>query len=207
MESNTTRTILVFGDQTEDVRSILRALLGMDADPILQSFLQRSYDAIRAELLRFFKPEDGPASTFSSLKELIDVTLHGSHRVALDHALTTLCHFGLLFERCRQSRGLYPDIGSTYFMGICTGSLAAAAASFCRTPLDLLPLAIDVCVLAFRAGELAADVAARFYSSPSQSVLSWALALPNLDQEGARRSIDEFIKLKVGHVHYVSYKS
>lgn len=207
MESNTTRTVLVFGDQTDDVRSVLRALLVMEPDPILQSFLQRSYGAIRAELLRLSKPEDGSASRFSSLKELIDVNLHGSHRVALDHALTTLCHFGLLFERCRQSQGLYPDIGSTYLMGICTGSLAAAAASFCRTPLDLLPLAIDVCVLAFRAGELAADVAARFYSGPSQSVLSWALALPNLDLEGARRIIEEFIRLKVGHVYYASYKS
>ncbi|OCL05426.1 ketoacyl-synt-domain-containing protein [Glonium stellatum] len=195
MEENT--SLFLFGDQTDDARSSLRVLLRTEFDPILETFVKKSYEAIRTELLRPLRVENRRDWSFSNLLELLDLRLHGPQRVALDHAITTICQFGLFFKRCHGLRGLYPNAISTNLVGLCTGSLAAAAISCCWTPSELLPVAVEVSVLSFRAGELAAETGARLRCNPSLSDSSWAIAIPGIEEEDASRMIDALVELKI----------
>ncbi|KAK8130910.1 hypothetical protein PG984_007348 [Apiospora sp. TS-2023a] len=194
-------TIFIFGDQVDETRPHLSALLERSLNPIVKSFLERAYDAIRAEILRLQPAESDRPDRSSKLSHLLLLghAHFGSAQVPLEHALTTMCHFGLYFEACGQSKLLYANPQSAYMAGLCTGSLAASAISCCENPLDLLPLAVDVCVLAFRAGEVAVEMAARFdcgRQQPHQPLLPWALRVPGSDVEAATQRIDEFVELK-----------
>ncbi|KAF2787644.1 polyketide synthase [Melanomma pulvis-pyrius CBS 109.77] len=188
--------LFLFGDQTEDSRSHLRALLRTELDPILEVFLQKSYEAIRLELLCPLRVEERRDWTFSNLLELLELKVQGTQRAALENAITTICQFGLFFKRCHAKRGLYPDTRSTKMVGLCTGSLAVAAISCCQTPSELLPVAIDVSVLSFRAGVLAAETGARLHCGTTDSNASWAMAIPGLEEKDAGAMIDSISKLK-----------
>ena len=48
---------------------------------------------------------------------------------------------------------------NTRVLGLCTGALAAAAISCSRDTLELIPLAVDAVVVAFRTGKRVTDVA------------------------------------------------
>ena len=48
---------------------------------------------------------------------------------------------------------------NTRVLGLCTGALAAAAISCSRDTLELIPLAVDAVVVAFRTGRRVTDVA------------------------------------------------
>ncbi|KAK7992149.1 Type I Polyketide synthases (Type I PKS) [Apiospora saccharicola] len=194
-------TIFIFGDQVDETRPHLSALLEQSLNPIVKSFLERAYDAIRAEILRLQPAESDRPDRSSKLSHLLLLgrARFGSAQVPLEHALTTMCHFGLYFEACGQSKLLYANPHSAYMAGLCTGSLAASAVSCCENPLDLLPLAVDVCVLAFRAGEVAVEMAERFdcgRPQPHQLLQPWAMRVPGSDVEAAIRRIDEFVELK-----------
>jgi hypothetical protein len=189
--------IFVFGDLTDDARAYLRQLIRTKPDPILDSFLSASYHAVRTDLLALSQVGGGQDWRFSNLLELPEVTPSGPQKVALDHALTVISHFGLFFEWCQQSNGVYPDLRSTHFSGLCVGSLPVAAIRCCRSLSELLPIAVRVCVLGFRAGRLAADVAARFDCNPDPSHVSWVMTVPDLKVDDANLLIDRFTNDKV----------
>ncbi|KAH8754195.1 polyketide synthase module [Diaporthe sp. PMI_573] len=155
--------IVIFGDQTDNVRLSLRALLDVNPDPMLQRFLEESFRYLRFEILRTSVDFEISDQNFSNLLELLDVVLGGAQAVALEHALTTVCHFGLFFEKCRQSQGIYPGHQTTKYVGICTGSLAAAAISCCQSSLELLPVALQTTLLAYRLGAHAAQTGVRYF--------------------------------------------
>ena len=189
--------VYLFGDQTDDARSNLRALLRTIHDPILESFLQRSYARLRTELLRPHQIEDKADFRFASLLELVDLELVGSQRVALEHALTSICQFGLFFKHCQESGGRYPASDSACLIGLCTGSLTAAAVSCCQSVSELLPVAVEVTILSFRAGELATEIGACQSSSATAPKSAWAIAVPKLDAEKAVEKIHAFVTCKV----------
>jgi noranthrone synthase len=83
-------------------------------------------------------------------------------------------------------------------VGICIGSLAAAAISCTRSLSELLPVAVQAVGLSFRAGLLASDVSRRFCAHCDQSGQSWAFKSLGLSTDGAVAKIDEFSELHVG---------
>lgn len=78
-------------------------------------------------------------------------------------------------------------------VGLCTGTFAAAAVSCSRSVTDLIPVAIEATVTAFRTGMLVEDAARRLV--PSQDLnQSWAVLI-----EGAKSAalIHEFAERSV----------
>jgi hypothetical protein len=63
-------------------------------------------------------------------------------------------------------------------LGLCTGALAAAAVGCSRNALELVPIAIDAIVVAFRTGVRVTDMAQRLDSSGS--AVSWSFMVPGL---------------------------
>ena len=65
-------------------------------------------------------------------------------------------------------------------LGLCTGALAAAAVSCSRSTLELIPLAVEAVILAFRTGMHVTDVAQRVEPSGA-SDRSWSLIVPGVE--------------------------
>jgi len=89
--------IYLFGDQTYDFDEQLRALLS-DIDPVLTSFFERAFHAIRAQigLLPLHYRERFPR--FSSIADFLSRRNEGSLHPALEQALATTYHFGCFIK-------------------------------------------------------------------------------------------------------------
>ena len=64
-------------------------------------------------------------------------------------------------------------------LGLCTGTLAAAAVACSRSTLDLIPMAVDAVVVAFRIGLHVTDTAERFAPLPA-SDRTWSIIVSGL---------------------------
>ncbi|TVY82050.1 Non-reducing polyketide synthase [Lachnellula suecica] len=184
-------TLYLFGDQSEDIAEGLRSLICSVRDPILDAFLTKSYEAIRSEFQRIPWSKSKSTPKFASLLDLLALQKGGFRSVPLSHALTMTYQIGLFIRQCHIS-GAYPHPTDSYLVGICTGTLAAAAISCSQSLSDLLPAAISVISIAFRAGLLASDVGARVVPSTENTEASWGMIYPGLSLEKANAAIKVF---------------
>jgi hypothetical protein len=171
-------SIYIFGDQTDDARSLLRALLRVQHDPILATFLDQSTARIRSEILKPRQVENDIDFSCAGLLELVDADIDGPQRVAADHALTSICQFGIFIKHCHERGGNYPSIEKAYSVGLCTGALTATAIRSCRSTSALLPIAVEIVVLSFRAGLLATEVGTSYAPGSTHSESRWAMVVP-----------------------------
>ncbi|KAH3999788.1 hypothetical protein HBI38_092630 [Parastagonospora nodorum] len=201
-------TVYLFGDQTDDARSCIRNILCTEQGPVLESFLRQSYGLLRANILSLGENE-APKSNFGSLLELLDAEFEGAPRVATEHALTSIAQFGVFFIETHLCRGHYPSARETYLMGLCSGSLTAAAVSCCRSATELLPVAVEVTGLSFRLGLLASETGDLFLCKPAVGDRSWAMTMP----ASLSDLIDEYIRtvaskdIVKASIPYVAVKS
>ncbi|KAH7382523.1 putative polyketide synthase [Phaeosphaeria sp. MPI-PUGE-AT-0046c] len=189
-------SIYIFGDQTDDARSLLRVLLRVEHDPILETFLKHSATKIRSELSHSCQVEHDINVSSASLLELVDADIGGSQKVAVDHALTSICQFGLFFKHCHEQGGHYPSIREACFIGLCTGDLTATAIRHCQSTSTLLPVAVEVVALSFRAGLLATEVGACHASELTTHESRWAMVVPGVGAEVAVEEIVYFSKIQ-----------
>lgn len=86
----------------------------------------------------------------------------------------------------QQHRSSTHSLGS---LGLCTGSLAAAVVSCCRTTLDIVPLAAHAVRVAFRIGICVAETAARI-ENPATIDQSWLLLVSG--PQSAESALQEY---------------
>lgn len=86
--------LYLFGDQTHDIQPHLQELLRNRDNFILEEFLVRAYDAIRAEIykLPFRVREDLPR--FTCLDDLVFWNSNGRRCIPLDMAVTCIYQLG-----------------------------------------------------------------------------------------------------------------
>jgi hypothetical protein len=85
----------------------------------------------------------------------------------------------------------YPSPNGVCILGLCTGTLAAAAISCCRTVSELLPVAIETVLVAFRTGICTLDVRNRIEPS-TESCLSWSIAVGGSSAAQVAAALKEF---------------
>lgn len=90
---------------------------------------------------------------------------------------------------------MYPSPESTHVIGLCTGSLAAAAISASRNLLELVPTAVDALLVAFRIGMRTAQLACSI-AGPAE-VGKWSLIVPVSSNNELLTQINDFAKQKV----------
>jgi hypothetical protein len=93
-----------------------------------------------------------------------------------------------------QARHGYPSPRDSRLLGLCTGALAAAAVSCARDVVELLALAVDSVLVAFRTGVSAASAGKRVTrtdQSNSQSGISrsWSLVAAG---QAASQAVEDF---------------
>ncbi|KAM5493712.1 Type I Iterative PKS [Microsporum canis] len=145
--------LYLFGDVTYDISTKLQPLLHSESSPLLRSFFDCACDKLRAEIGRLPAQEKEIFPRFSSIAELL--TWRGRHNRSnppVENALTCVYQLGQFINQ-------HEGIGQTYFSpletcvsGFCTGALSAAAVSCCRTPSELIPMAVQTVLVAFRMG-------------------------------------------------------
>ena len=79
----------------------------------------------------------------------------------------------------------------TFLMGLCTGMFAASAIASTPTVSTLIPLAIQVVLMAFRTGSHVASLAERLSPASGKSE-PWTFIYPSLHEEQANRALAEF---------------
>jgi len=85
----------LFGDQTYDVYTQLRELLHSQNDPILTSFFERAYYALRAEIGQLPPKDREELPRLSGIADLLSWGRWNRGRsVALDMALTCMYQLG-----------------------------------------------------------------------------------------------------------------
>nr|ALQ32772.1 putative polyketide synthase [Fusarium babinda] len=177
--------LYLFGDQTFEIQPHLQQLLQKRDNLFLHDFLNKSYNALRAELYRlpFSIRKDLPR--FTCQEDLLLWDQSGPRCVALDMAMTTLYQLGTFISQAGISSY---DAQNTRVVGLCTGAFAAAAVSCSSFTADLIPMAVSSVVAAFRTGLLVTDTAKRV--DPSQDLnQSWALLVPG---QKASAALQEF---------------
>lgn len=166
--------LYLFGDQTFDLQPHLKDLLQNRKNPVLEDFLTKAYNALRAEIheLPLQAREDLPR--FTCVDDMILWNQNGRRFIPLDMAITSLYQLGMFISQA-EPVDFASDKCRT--LGLCTGALAAAAVACSRSALDLVPLAIDAVVFAFRTGMHVVDASLRI-SCSEESEQSWSVVIP-----------------------------
>lgn len=166
--------LYLFGDQTYHLQPHLKDLLRSRDNPVLEDFLVKAYDALRAELYKLAPRVRDELPRFTCLDDLVLWNQTGKRCIPLDMVVTCLYQLGKFISQAELCDFV---ADKSRVVGLCTGALAAAAVSCSRSTLDLVPLAVDAVIVAFRTGLLVTDVAQRV--APSYEFDgSWSIIIP-----------------------------
>lgn len=86
--------IYIFGDQTVRVDDAVHKLLHVKNNPILKSFLDESFAAIRKQIFLLPANERTSLPDAHTLPLLLEAVRRGRRHVALESALVCLCEIG-----------------------------------------------------------------------------------------------------------------
>ncbi|KAM3080825.1 hypothetical protein ACMFMF_002740 [Clarireedia jacksonii] len=185
--------IYLFGDQTYDVHSKLRSILHSRHGPVLRHFFERVDYAIRAEIGQLSSSTRDSLPRFSGIAHLLSWN-HRDKKLAIpfEMALTCTYQLGSFINDHENIDNSYPVPGEACVLGLCTGTLASAAISSCRSVSDLLPVAIETVLIAFRTGLCVLDVRNRHESSRDGS--SWSMVVGGSSSSAAIEALNSFRK-------------
>ncbi|KAL4789091.1 beta-ketoacyl synthase [Aspergillus venezuelensis] len=167
--------LLLFGDQTYDFVSELRALLAVRNHPILTAFLEQSHYVIRAQMISKLPPSEHKQARTASLPGLLQKYIDGKLSSAFQTALSCVTQLGLFMRQFDDPSVPYPQFNDSYVLGVCTGSLAAAAISCSSSLSELLPIAVQTVLVAFRLGLCAQEVRDRLEISEANRTRPWSV--------------------------------
>ncbi|KAL2150157.1 hypothetical protein VTH82DRAFT_7833 [Thermothelomyces myriococcoides] len=191
--------LAVFGDQAVPYAVELRRFIAKREDFTLAKLLSEAYHALRAEIaqLPYSQRTRFPAS--STLTELLNAHCSSTKpNCALDSALVCLHQIAAFVSYFNDTGKKYPESPSACLIGTCIGLLSAFAISCSEGILNLVDLAPDVIVLAFRLGlsvqNRTASVVASSSTSSSLDSGSVAYAVSGIDGATATGLVDDFCR-------------
>ncbi|MCJ1320622.1 hypothetical protein MMC15_005962 [Xylographa vitiligo] len=183
--------ILLFGDQAVDVYPFLhRIFFQRGHTTLVTSFLNHVTTALRADISKLPRLQRQNIPPLNNLLEFLEIYHRSQRRAApIENALlcvAQLAHFIGLAEEC-------PNLLSEekYMIGLCTGLLAASAASTFSSPASFIPLAVATVRIAFRIGVHVDSVADRLRTR-GDGVESWSLIVSGITDVVARNALADF---------------
>ncbi|KAF4975324.1 hypothetical protein FZEAL_7857 [Fusarium zealandicum] len=193
---NTSREVFIFGDQSVRFRPALQDLLLRQDSPYLKFFVSQVYIALRREISLFPVTERKLFHQFTNIQELVSKCEKEGSNSALDSALACfyqLCSF-IIYYDC-QGR-TFPRAENSRIVGLCVGSLAAAAVSCSRSMSDLVVAGVDAVRVALRLGLRVLRTAALFDSTSNGPTTSsaWSIIIPDsaLPKGSAEATLTKF---------------
>ena len=100
----------------------------------------------------------------------------------------------------------YPHPSNSFVIGLCTGSLAAAAISASRSVFELVPAAIEAVLVAFRTGLRSVEIRQDIEPNDQSTSPSWSMILA-IQEEQASLALRNHVKVTVRNSRIASRAS
>ncbi|KAJ5054544.1 uncharacterized protein L3040_000815 [Drepanopeziza brunnea f. sp. 'multigermtubi'] len=184
---------LLFGDQSLGVHGFLADFYQYGNPSVLTiSFLDQVGAALREEVDRLSTIERQRVPTFSSIKDLNEnYQAKKIKNSAVDSALLCITQLAHYIDRTEKVPEDITNPTETVLVGLCTGLFAAAAISSSQSLSTLIPIAVQVSLMAFRAGAYVTAMAERLHKNIDSSD-PWTYVLPTIGEKETKSIIDSF---------------
>ncbi|KAF2259018.1 polyketide synthase-like protein [Lojkania enalia] len=179
--------VFLFGDQSYDFVPSLRELLKTNNNPILSAFLDQAHYVLRAQAIKSLPPSIHKPCRTTSVAQLLRKYVDGVLPASFTTPLFCLAQLGCFMRD--YSGGSYPTAGCNFNLGICGGALAASAISCSRSLSELLPVAVQTVLIAFRLGICIAERRDQLEAAVSERSRPWSVAIP-LNPQDATTAIE-----------------
>lgn len=186
---------LLFGDQSLDTHGFLADFYRRGNPSVLsKEFLRLAGDALRDEIDRLPRGERKKIPIFRTLQQLNE-RYHAQpiKFPGIDSALLCITQLAHYIDRSEKEYEDATSHNNTKLSGLCTGLFAATAIASSHSLSTLLPIAVQVVLMAFRTGSHVASLAERLSPSGAKSE-SWTYVLPSVQETQANSILEEFHK-------------
>ncbi|KAI5923108.1 polyketide synthase [Camillea tinctor] len=186
---------LLFGDQSLDTHGFLADFFRQGNPSVLsKEFLRLAGDALREEIERLPRVERQKIPIFRTLQQLNERYHAQSIKFpGIDSALLCIAQLAHYIDRSEKEYEDVTEPENTKLSGLCTGLFAATAIASSPSLSTLLPIAVQVSLMAFRTGSHVASLAERL-SPPTGKSESWTYVLPSVKELEALSVIADFNK-------------
>lgn len=188
-------SFLVFGDQSLDTHTFLTDFCQHRRPSVLsRSFLEQAGSALREEIDRLPSLQRNRIPEFTTILEL-NKLYHARNirNPAVDSALLCITQLSQYIDRYEKEHGDSTSPSETCLVGLCTGLFAAAAIASSPSISQLIPIAIQVVLMAFRTGAHVAALADRL-NNQSESPESWTYVVPAAQESEVNSILNDFHK-------------
>ncbi|CEI66203.1 Bikaverin polyketide synthase bik1 [Fusarium venenatum] len=184
--------VFVFGDQSTRFAPPLRDLLLKGNSPYLTHFVEQVHALLRKEISSLPVTQRKLFPNFADIQELVSKSDWGSGNPALASALACfyhLCSFIHFYDG--QGRTFPPE--NSRIIGLCVGSLAAAAVSCSRSLSELVSAGVDAVRVALYVG-LRVWRTTSLFDTPERPSATWSIIVPEtvLPRSSAQNQLDSF---------------
>ncbi|KAK3373299.1 hypothetical protein B0T24DRAFT_702860 [Lasiosphaeria ovina] len=186
---------LLFGDQSLDTHSFLAEFYRQEKRGLLaNAFLEQVGHALKIEVEQLTRLERSRLPVFRTLQQLNE-RYHGQKlkHPGIDGALLCVSQLAHYIDHAEKN---YEDVtrhDRTLLVGLCSGLFAASAIASTPSLSALVPVAVQVVLMAFRTGSHVQTLAERLSPAFDQSD-SWTYIFPGLKEEDASAALSSFHK-------------
>ncbi|KAG8408393.1 Type I Iterative PKS [Metarhizium acridum] len=143
--------VLLFGDlSASGFEEDLRRLLHIKTDPLLSSFLEQAGLSLRRLIGNLPSRQQDLFPRFTTLIDLVSWLESTPGAPVLKFFALCVYEIAQFIVKYGSNSKSYPSSTGTCIIGPCTGGFAAAAISCSQTLSDLIPVAVQACLAAFR---------------------------------------------------------
>ncbi|KAK7989418.1 hypothetical protein PG989_009733 [Apiospora arundinis] len=186
---------LLFGDQSLDTHGFLADFYRLGNPSVLsKAFLEAAGEALRVEVEQLPRVERTKIPMFRTLRQLNERYHAQSIKYpGIDSALLCVAQLAHYIDRSEKEYQDATEPENTFLSGLCTGLFAASAIASSPSLSSLLPIAVQVVLMAYRVGSHVASLAERLSPSTEKSE-SWTYVVPGAKETTAKSILDEFHK-------------
>ncbi|KAK0720633.1 hypothetical protein B0H67DRAFT_197461 [Lasiosphaeris hirsuta] len=184
---------LLFGDQSLDTHGFLAQFYRQEKQGLLaKAFLEQAGHALRKEVEELSRLERSRLPIFRTLQQLNE-RYHAQQlkHPGIDGALLAISQLAHYIDHAEKN---YEDVTQhdrTLLVGLCSGLFAASAIASTPTLSTLVPVAVQVVLMAFRTGSYVHKLGERLNPATEQSE-SWTYIFPGLKVDETNKALEEF---------------
>ncbi|KAI2640016.1 polyketide synthase [Xylaria nigripes] len=186
-------SFLLFGDQSLETYSFLANFLRQGKPSVYaRMFLERATECLRNEVDRLPRVERLKVPIFYTLPQLNEKYHRQPIKCpGIDSALLCMVQLAHYIDYTEKEHGDISTPENTRLAGLCTGLFAATAIASSPSLSSLLPIAVQVVLMAFRTGSYVASLAEKL-SPPVEQSESWTYVISSIEESKARQIVHDF---------------
>ncbi|RYO94073.1 hypothetical protein DL762_000821 [Monosporascus cannonballus] len=184
---------LLFGDQSLDTYGFLADFYRRGNPSLLsKEFLRRAGEALKDEVENLPRVHRQRIPVFRTIQQLNE-KYHGLSikYPGIDSALLCIAQLAHYIDRSEKEYEDCTTAGNRFLSGLCTGLFAATAIASSPSLSSLLPIAVQIVLMAFRTGSHVASLAERLSPTKEKSE-SWTHIVAGAKEADAKAILADF---------------